>query len=606
MFDERAAAFLTEMRTLDVSALDAAGVEAHLEACKRLSRGVSAFKSRLLARSKDLAAAGSGAGPRETLVRGGDTASRSADRDVKRSDTLGDAPTLADALADGDIDDDHVDALGDATRDLPEPIRAQLRSDPSMADAAKSMNPDQFRRHVDRRARRLQADLALNRLEHQRNTTRLRAWTRPDGMVAFAGELDSERGAAFLKRLDDETLALARRLGLRLDDNTRALALLSLIERGHAVDPEGTPITPAPADVTLIDAATLTTGHHDHSISHTSSGAPLPVETIRRHLCHANIWAIVLADDGTVLDAGRSRRTANRAQRRALRAMYPTCAFDNCNRPFDHCQIHHINPWENGGPTNLDDLLPLCTEHHHLVHEGRWRVALDHHRTLTITRPDGVVHAVVPLPTAALARHLANSGAANSSPSTNGSTQRDPAPRSRPVARSRRLDDQPTARERRQVRCRLGLEPGPEPDPDPDLHTHEPRTAGRSGPATPPADPVGATTTGPASRATPTPGATPNPDAGPSATATAKAVPKAATVPPGMATTAPTGVPSSGARPSPDADATHGAAVDDGAPTFADLLEAGLCDGFAQLWQGVDGALSQWRASAEGTDRIRT
>jgi predicted restriction endonuclease len=57
---------------------------------------------------------------------------------------------------------------------------------------------------------------------------------------------------------------------------------------------------------------------------------------------------------------------------------------------FDACKIHHVTPWEHGGPTNLDNLLPLCErEHHHLVHEGHWQLALHPDRTVTIHRPDG-------------------------------------------------------------------------------------------------------------------------------------------------------------------------------------------------------------------------
>jgi hypothetical protein len=107
---------------------------------------------------------------------------------------------------------------------------------------------------------------------------------------------------------------------------------------------------------------------------------------------------IVLNGDGVPVDVGRARRLATRAQRKALRAMYATCAFEGCDVPFDRCQPHHVDPWEHGGATDLDNLIPVCHRHHHLVHEGRWRIELDPtRRTLTITRPDGVVHAVTPL-----------------------------------------------------------------------------------------------------------------------------------------------------------------------------------------------------------------
>ncbi len=125
------------------------------------------------------------------------------------------------------------------------------------------------------------------------------------------------------------------------------------------------------------------------SICETSNGIPLPVDTIRRLCCEAAIIPIVLGTDGEALAVGREQRVANRAQRRALRAMYRTCAHPHCDIAFDHCQIHHVIPWERFGLTDLDNLLPLCSKHHHLVHEGRWRLTLQPDRTITLQRPDG-------------------------------------------------------------------------------------------------------------------------------------------------------------------------------------------------------------------------
>ena len=55
----------------------------------------------------------------------------------------------------------------------------------------------------------------------------------------------------------------------------------------------------------------------------------------------------------------------------------------------NHCQFHHIIPWEQGGPTDLDNLIPLCSKHHHLVHEGMWSIHLTPERAIVWTQPDG-------------------------------------------------------------------------------------------------------------------------------------------------------------------------------------------------------------------------
>ena len=128
----------------------------------------------------------------------------------------------------------------------------------------------------------------------------------------------------------------------------------------------------------------------NHGICETSDGQPIPAASLRRMLCDALVYPVVLGGNGEVLDSGRSERTVNRKQRRALRAMHRSCAHPGCTVGFDSCRIHHIRWWtRDQGPTDIDNLLPLCETHHHLVHEGRWTLTMTPDRTATWTRPDG-------------------------------------------------------------------------------------------------------------------------------------------------------------------------------------------------------------------------
>ena len=128
--------------------------------------------------------------------------------------------------------------------------------------------------------------------------------------------------------------------------------------------------------VVHIDLETLTNGLSESSTHRTVFGADLPVETIRRIACDANIIPLVLNGAGMPLDIGRSQRLASAAQRRALEATHDTCAFDGCAVAFHACQIHHIDYWESGGSTDLANMVPLCSKHHHAAHEGGWTLAL--------------------------------------------------------------------------------------------------------------------------------------------------------------------------------------------------------------------------------------
>ncbi len=143
----------------------------------------------------------------------------------------------------------------------------------------------------------------------------------------------------------------------------------------------------------LVDLRTLVGGMHDNGICETEDGVPLPVSTVRRLCCEAEIVPAVLGADGEVLDVGRTERTANRAQRRAARAMHRTCAHPDCTVGFSACRIHHVKWWwEHNGPTDIDNLLPLCERHHHLVHEGGWTLTMTPDRVVTWIRPDGVIY----------------------------------------------------------------------------------------------------------------------------------------------------------------------------------------------------------------------
>jgi hypothetical protein len=119
----------------------------------------------------------------------------------------------------------------------------------------------------------------------------------------------------------------------------------------------------------------------------------LPYQCVEDLMQNALIHKVEV-NNGTVhdpdgeLDLDRTTRLANRAQRRALQAMYATCGVPGCRVRFEFTQPHHIKYWRNGGKTDLINLIPLCTHHHGCVHSG-WTIDLGPNRELTITLPNG-------------------------------------------------------------------------------------------------------------------------------------------------------------------------------------------------------------------------
>jgi Domain of unknown function (DUF222)/HNH endonuclease len=124
---------------------------------------------------------------------------------------------------------------------------------------------------------------------------------------------------------------------------------------------------------------------------------PLLTEAERQYLsCDATCEAW-FHRDGQVIGSGRSTRTINRRLRRALEYRHPTCAVPGCGATRG-LHAHHIHHWEDGGLTDLTNLVLLCPYHHRLHHRG----------VITITGPaqDLVVtdSAGRPLSDASLAR----------------------------------------------------------------------------------------------------------------------------------------------------------------------------------------------------------
>ena len=101
-------------------------------------------------------------------------------------------------------------------------------------------------------------------------------------------------------------------------------------------------------------------------------GTRVSAETLRRVACDCGLVAV--GHDGQALNIGRRARSIPPAIRRALMLRDHGCAFPGCTHTrFLHA--HHLQHWLHGGPTSLDNLVMLCSFHHHLVHEGGWRIS---------------------------------------------------------------------------------------------------------------------------------------------------------------------------------------------------------------------------------------
>jgi hypothetical protein len=387
-------AVVERLERLEPSTLDVGAVAAGLRDLSRLKGFVATLEVAFARRADELAATGSGAPADELLGSATHCSRQEATRTARRAETLADLPAVSAQLGAGRIGTEHADVLAAVTRRLDDDDRDTLVSlDDELARTAAASTPAQFRRHVERICDQLAADRGLERTERQRNATTLaKGIDHHTGMYWLRAEFHPEAGARLFRAIDAETAALATQTGRADSIDRNRLAADALVELATAANRTR---RPGRAEIlTLVDLATITDGLHPDSVCELDDGTPLPVATIRRLACDAHIIPVVLGGDGVVLDVGRSRRLATIDQRRALRAMYRTCGIGDCDIPFDRCEIHHLDEWDaHHGHTDLDRLLPACSRHHHLVHEGGWQLHLDPTtRELFITLPDGTIH----------------------------------------------------------------------------------------------------------------------------------------------------------------------------------------------------------------------
>jgi hypothetical protein len=274
---------------------------------------------------------------------------------------------------------------------------------------------EQFRGWLQREVRLIEADDGKRRLERQKRDSRCRVWVDPNsGMLRLAAALDPEVGAVFSHLLNEQLqtrLAQPRPSECPTDpfdamDWQRAHALVDLVT--GAAGPVGKPEV-----IVVIDQQTFEQGRHAQSKVDCGAGIDLPIDTIRGIAGRARFVPVVVNSDGVVvlqgdpvpsyqqikaslarpvgLDHARSRRHASVRQRRALRAMYRTCAIPGCGRHISITEAHHIDWWENGGHTDLANLLPLCRHHHDRLHTERWHLSTGADRSITVHARDGTL-----------------------------------------------------------------------------------------------------------------------------------------------------------------------------------------------------------------------
>ena len=304
-------------------------------------------------------------------------------RVIERGETLREVPAVEGAVHAGDVSGAHVDVITRALRQVPKVRRGEMASiiDERVHDA-RSLPANEYEDRLKVEVRRLQDGDDDSR---KKKSIRFRSWVdKVFGMWRASMALDPATAVWVDKRITDEVDRLfadgvpddAPDDPIERQQYLAALAVLSLLrgEGGSTGRPEVIVVVDATQADVVVDW-----------------GLPVdvPLGALADVVARAKLHVVAIWPP-TDLDLGRSQRLANAAQRRVLRTLYPTCAIPGCTVRFSRCKVHHVREWEHGGPTDLDNLLPLCNRHHqHFVHDKGWKLKLLPDRTLEITLPDG-------------------------------------------------------------------------------------------------------------------------------------------------------------------------------------------------------------------------
>jgi len=344
--------------TRTLGALDT--TELTVAEARRLLAGVSRHRAALDAAEARLATRVGEA----SVVRGATRCTqREADRAVARGQLMEALPAVGEALAAGEISGAHLDTLSRAA----ERTSVDDVASSSLLALARAKPADAMSKQVNEfvRITASDADLAA-RLEKQRSQRR--AILMSSDMGVLHAEFDDSTFGDIRAAVDAETDRLYWADGgrecadpRRTPEQRRADAVASLILGQR----------PAEAGPPPVRNQALLVVHQDGSGEIPGVG-PLPKSEVERLLCISDLHGLVFSADGQPLWLGDAVRLATDDQWRALIARDGGCI--GCGADPSRCQAHHVVWRRHHGPTDIDNLVLVCSHDHHLIHDKGWRV----------------------------------------------------------------------------------------------------------------------------------------------------------------------------------------------------------------------------------------
>ncbi|MYA74661.1 MAG: DUF222 domain-containing protein [Acidimicrobiaceae bacterium] len=353
-----AAAGAVSVEAVDVAGLSDAGLSVRLGVIGRAESRLAAMKSQVLVevgRRHDSEVA-------QRLVRDElRSSSREAKRDVESAARLAELPATAEALESGGIPVGHARLIAR--------VSGESNIDETLlVNAANEQQFDDFVRTVKRHQQDVADDDGKSLLDRQRKNRKARFFESAEtGMFVLSGEFDQITGA----RIATALTAKERQIWHNEDSKARptpaqrmADALAELI-----LQPSGDGRS---SGTDLLVIADYDTVQQQLNNPRLADGSAIPINELRRLALKANILPSIFDTKAQEMWLGRRLRTASEAQRIALIARDQRCIGCSANPLW--CRAHHIIWWSHNGPTDLDNLVLVCDDCHHKIHDHQWQV----------------------------------------------------------------------------------------------------------------------------------------------------------------------------------------------------------------------------------------
>ncbi|WP_146070178.1 HNH endonuclease signature motif containing protein [Cryobacterium sp. Y29] len=107
--------------------------------------------------------------------------------------------------------------------------------------------------------------------------------------------------------------------------------------------------------------------------------APISFRRVNEAICAGGAQHVIFGTTGTtgnILYLGDTVRCFTAKQRAAIAARDEGCIIPGCTTPARWSEIHHVIPWHQHGPTNIDNGVLLCWFHHHTINTSGWTIRM--------------------------------------------------------------------------------------------------------------------------------------------------------------------------------------------------------------------------------------